>query len=86
MAYRHVTSAANATRTRRRACRSGWCGTTTTSARGVILGGHSHWLRVAKVVRRISRFMSFGHTPGVMKLPEERITREYPFTLDLRQA
>jgi len=41
---------------------------------------------VAKVVRRIIRVMSFGHTPGVMKLPEERITREYPFTLDLRQA
>ena len=54
--------------------------------RGMILGGHSHWLRVAKVVRRIIRVMSFGHTPGIMKLPEERITREYPFTLDLRQA
>lgn len=38
------------------------------------------------VVRRVRRFMSFGHTPGIMKLPEERITREYPFTLDLRQA
>ena len=48
--------------------------------------GHSRRLRVARAVRRISRFMSFGHTPGIMKLPEERITRECPFTLDLRQA
>ncbi len=36
--------------------------------------------------RRISRFTSFGHTPGPMRLAEERITREFPFTLDLRHV
>jgi uncharacterized protein (DUF2126 family)/transglutaminase-like putative cysteine protease len=34
--------------------------------------------------RRISRFFKFGHTPGEMKLAEEKISKEFPFTLDLR--
>jgi len=34
--------------------------------------------------RRISRFFKFGHTPGPMAVEEERITHEYPLTLDLR--
>jgi uncharacterized protein (DUF2126 family)/transglutaminase-like putative cysteine protease len=34
--------------------------------------------------RRISRFFKFGHTPGPMRVAEEKISREFPFTLDLR--
>ncbi|HTR68166.1 MAG TPA: transglutaminase family protein [Terriglobales bacterium] len=34
--------------------------------------------------RRISRFFKFGHTPGPMAVEEERVTHEYPLTLDLR--
>ena len=34
--------------------------------------------------RRMSRFFKFGHTPGPMAVEEEKITKELPFTLDLR--
>jgi uncharacterized protein (DUF2126 family) len=34
--------------------------------------------------RRMERFFKFGHTPGQMFLGEERISKEYPMTLDLR--
>jgi len=34
--------------------------------------------------RRISRFFKFGHTPGRVKTGEEKISKEFPFTLDLR--
>jgi uncharacterized protein (DUF2126 family)/transglutaminase-like putative cysteine protease len=34
--------------------------------------------------RRIARFFDFGHTPGTMTVGEERISKEFPFTLDLR--
>jgi uncharacterized protein (DUF2126 family) len=34
--------------------------------------------------RRIARFFKFGHTPGPMAVGEEKITKELPFTLDLR--
>jgi uncharacterized protein (DUF2126 family) len=34
--------------------------------------------------RRIARFFKFGHTPGPMAVDEEKITKELPFTLDLR--
>jgi uncharacterized protein (DUF2126 family)/transglutaminase-like putative cysteine protease len=34
--------------------------------------------------RRMERFFKFGHTPGPMILGEERISKEYPITLDLR--
>jgi uncharacterized protein (DUF2126 family) len=34
--------------------------------------------------RRISRFFKFGHTPGPMTIPEEKVSKEFPFTLDLR--
>jgi uncharacterized protein (DUF2126 family) len=34
--------------------------------------------------RRIARFFKFGHTPGPMKIGAERISKEFPFTLDLR--
>jgi uncharacterized protein (DUF2126 family)/transglutaminase-like putative cysteine protease len=34
--------------------------------------------------RRTSRFFKFGHTPGPMTLEEEKISKEFPFTLDLR--
>ncbi len=35
--------------------------------------------------RRLNRFFSFGHTPGKMIVPTPERTREFPFTLDLRQ-
>ena len=35
--------------------------------------------------RRISRFFKFGHTPGPIAVEEERISKEFPLTLDLRQ-
>jgi len=35
--------------------------------------------------RRISRFFKFGHSPGPMAVDEERISKEFPLTLDLRQ-
>jgi uncharacterized protein (DUF2126 family)/transglutaminase-like putative cysteine protease len=35
--------------------------------------------------RRISRFFKFGHTPGPMIAGEEKINRDFPFTLDLRR-
>ena len=35
--------------------------------------------------RRISRFFKFGHTPGPMAVEEERISKEFPLTLDLRE-
>jgi uncharacterized protein (DUF2126 family)/transglutaminase-like putative cysteine protease len=39
--------------------------------------------------RRLSRFVAMGHTPGVMAIPPATInvagSREFPFTLDLRQ-
>jgi uncharacterized protein (DUF2126 family) len=34
--------------------------------------------------RRVARFFKFGHTPGPMAVAEEKITKELPFTLDLR--
>jgi len=34
--------------------------------------------------RRMARFFKFGHTPGPMPLSEEKISKEFPFTLDLR--
>jgi uncharacterized protein (DUF2126 family) len=34
--------------------------------------------------RRISRFFKFGHTPGRVNVGEEKISKEFPFTLDLR--
>ena len=34
--------------------------------------------------RRMARFFKFGHTPGPMAVGEEKITKELPFTLDLR--
>jgi uncharacterized protein (DUF2126 family) len=35
--------------------------------------------------RRISRFFKFGHTPGQMTAGEEKINKDFPFTLDLRR-
>jgi uncharacterized protein (DUF2126 family) len=36
--------------------------------------------------RRISRFFSIGHTPGVLtELPEKKVSSEFPHTLDLRR-
>jgi uncharacterized protein (DUF2126 family)/transglutaminase-like putative cysteine protease len=34
--------------------------------------------------RRMGRFFKFGHTPGPMSIGEEKISKEFPFTLDLR--
>jgi uncharacterized protein (DUF2126 family)/transglutaminase-like putative cysteine protease len=34
--------------------------------------------------RRMGRFFKFGHTPGPMSVGEEKISKEFPFTLDLR--
>jgi uncharacterized protein (DUF2126 family)/transglutaminase-like putative cysteine protease len=34
--------------------------------------------------RRVARFFRFGHTPGPMPVPEEKVSKELPFTLDLR--
>jgi uncharacterized protein (DUF2126 family) len=34
--------------------------------------------------RRMARFFKFGHTPGPMAVAEEKISKEFPFTLDLR--
>jgi len=36
--------------------------------------------------RRASRFFRLGHTPGPMSADEERISKEFPFTLDLRAS
>jgi uncharacterized protein (DUF2126 family) len=36
--------------------------------------------------RRIARFNSFGHTPGVANVVEPPASREMPFTLDLRRV
>ena len=35
--------------------------------------------------RRMARFYQIGHTPGRITVPDEQITREFPFTLDLRR-
>ncbi len=35
--------------------------------------------------RRLTRFFTLGHTPGVMRVEEPRRGLEFPFTLDLRQ-
>ena len=35
--------------------------------------------------RRIARFFKFGHTPGSLQVGEPTLTKEFPFTLDLRQ-
>jgi uncharacterized protein (DUF2126 family) len=34
--------------------------------------------------RRASRFFKFGHTPGPMTADQANISKEFPFTLDLR--
>jgi uncharacterized protein (DUF2126 family) len=34
--------------------------------------------------RRMARFFKIGHTPGTMKVSDEKISKEFPFTLDLR--
>lgn len=34
--------------------------------------------------RRMARFFRFGHTPGPMPVGEEKVSKELPFTLDLR--
>ena len=34
--------------------------------------------------RRLSRFESIGHTPGKMVVAPAVVSREFPFTLDLR--
>jgi uncharacterized protein (DUF2126 family)/transglutaminase-like putative cysteine protease len=36
--------------------------------------------------RRIARFFKSGHTPGPMSVGEERPSKEFPFTLDLRRS
>ena len=36
--------------------------------------------------RRLGRFFRQGHTPGTMHLRVPEKSREFPFTLDLRQA
>jgi uncharacterized protein (DUF2126 family) len=35
--------------------------------------------------RRISRFFKFGHTPGEMIAGAEKVSKDFPFTLDLRR-
>jgi len=34
--------------------------------------------------RRMKRFFKFGHTPGELSVPEEKVSKEFPLTLDLR--
>ena len=34
--------------------------------------------------RRLGRFLQMGHTPGKMKVAPAQVSREFPFTLDLR--
>jgi uncharacterized protein (DUF2126 family) len=36
--------------------------------------------------RRLARFSSVGHTPGLMAVPKEERNPEFPFTLDLRRS
>ena len=36
--------------------------------------------------RRIARFYKFGHTPGKIRVGEVPVSKEFPFTLDLRRA
>ncbi|MDB6085380.1 MAG: hypothetical protein JWN43_3261 [Gammaproteobacteria bacterium] len=36
--------------------------------------------------RRLARFARIGHTPGAMKAATPPVTREFPFTLDLRKV
>ncbi|MDZ7666240.1 MAG: transglutaminase family protein [Desulfotignum sp.] len=37
--------------------------------------------------RRVSRFFSMGHTPGTLEhMPEQRVSRQFPHTLDLRRS
>ena len=36
--------------------------------------------------RRIARFFKIGHTPGEMTVAQEKVSKEFPFTLDLRSS
>jgi uncharacterized protein (DUF2126 family) len=36
--------------------------------------------------RRISRFNTLGHTPGISRVTEPPVSREHPLTLDLRRV
>jgi uncharacterized protein (DUF2126 family)/transglutaminase-like putative cysteine protease len=36
--------------------------------------------------RRLARFSSVGHTPGLMAIPLQERNQEFPFTLDLRRS
>jgi uncharacterized protein (DUF2126 family) len=35
--------------------------------------------------RRMARFFPHGHTPGPLEVRDERVSREFPLTLDLRR-